>query len=189
MLPPSISHIRYNKADNLLQIANDAAAAIKMGSGERKLLAYYAAQSTGFRPASATVMKSTGLSKSQVFRNRQKLIDHGLALMIKKGERNSQFVIDWSRAKIYASLDRKLTSKNSWFAPMVPPGTKYKAQRQISMFALRYGDLNNIVDQLSNMSEDDYQFLVRKVRDSGRIHEIRKGSDKRPDLHPAGKSR
>lgn len=168
LLPPSIKHIRYNKTDNLPQIANDAAAAIKMGPGERKLLAYYASQSTGFRPAAETVMKNTGLSKSQVFRNRQKLIDHGLALMIKKGDINSQFVIDWSRAKIYASLDRKLVSKSSRFAPMTPPGTKQTAAHSISIYALRYGNLDDVINQLGAMSEVDYRFLVRKLMSGGK---------------------
>lgn len=162
MLPPAINHVRYDKKDNLPQIAIDAAAAIKMSKGEGRLLAYYAAQSSGFRPAVSTIMKYTGLSRSQIFRNRQKLIDHGLALMIMKGETNTQFAIDWSRAKTYATLNRQMVSKTSRFAQMTPA----KAQCGLSIFYLKYGDLKEIVQQLNKMSETEYNALVRKVNNA-----------------------
>lgn len=156
MTPPRIRHVGYERDDNLVAIATDAAAAIHMGKGERALLLFYAAQSSGFRPALKTIVSATGQSRSQVCRNRAELDAHGLISV--SGDCLS---IHWDRAKLYASLDPRLTSKRCFFAPAGP-----KQPRRISLFDLRYQPLEALLPRLAALSDDDFAALCRRLKRS-----------------------
>ena len=159
--PPVLCHIRFSKHDDYQELADKAAKAIHMSKGERNLLKYYAAQSSGFSPSLKAAANATDQDRSQVWRNRQKMIDQGFALMVYGPSGSERFLIDWSRLKLYASLDPQKTSKKSKYLPMVPPNEKPK---HMSTFELRYAPMEEVIAKLSAMTPEQYEHLVRSVR-------------------------
>ena len=107
-MPPKIIHIGYDRSDNLVAIASDAAAALHMGKGERNLLLFYAGCSSGFRPSLQAIANATGQNRSQVYRNRASLIKKRIV-----AESADRLKLDWRLIKIYASMDPRMTSKRS----------------------------------------------------------------------------
>lgn len=154
-MPPRVRHVGYKKCDDLAEIATEAAAALHMGKGERALLQYYAAQSSGFRPALQAIANATGLNRSQVWRNRAALEAHGLVSV----EDDIVFV-HWKRAKIYASLDPRLTSKRSYTAA----AQKKERLRRVSLFEMKYAPLEALLPRLAALTKNEYADLCRRLR-------------------------
>lgn len=144
--PPVLKHIRYSRHDDLLDLADRAAKAIHMSKGERKLLRYYALQSSGFTPSLKAAANATDQDRSQVWRNRQKMINQGFALMVYDSKGAEQLLIDWSRIKLYATLDPKKVKKGSKFSPMTPPGDRHVP---VTLFELRYAPEEEIIGRLA----------------------------------------
>lgn len=153
--PPKVIHMRYHRGDSFAEIADLAATALHMGKGERALLSFYAACSGGFRPSLQAIANVTDQDRSQVWRNRAALVKHGIA-----AERGDSLVIDWSRLKIYASLDPRLTSKRSICAPLEPDYTR------MSVAEFKCAPLPELLARLTLMTEIEYADL------KCRLHEV-----------------
>ena len=167
MTPSRLIHLNYERSDNLLEIAQDAAAALHMGKGEHALLAYYAAQSSGFRPALMHIASITGLSRSQICKNKQALIVHGLA-----AEKDGCFYINWARAKIYASLDPSLTSKRSICAAF----NMNRRIERMSLFEFNTLPTNRLIAKLARLPETEFAALCRRIRKSNETNNIKHNS-------------
>lgn len=155
-LPPMIVHVGFQRTDNLCAIATDAAAALHMSKGERALFCYYAAQSSGFRPALQAVANATGQNRAQVWRNRAALIAHGVAMF-----QDDRFIIDWGRAKIFSSLDPRLTSKHCTIAPV---GSIDLQPQRISLHELKYGPLETLIQRLAALTDIEFAALRRRMK-------------------------
>ena len=156
-VPPRVVHVGYQRNDNLRAIAADTAVALHMGKGEKALLMYYAAQSSGFRPALQAIANATGQNRSQIWRNRAALERDGLVLL-----RDGQLIIDWNHAKIFASLDPEMTSKHCVIAPALSP-VPWKDQR-VSALEMKYGDFETLIPKLANLSEEEYATLKNRFK-------------------------
>lgn len=148
ILPPKVIHTKYQKTDNLAEIAADCAKALHLSKGEADLLRYYSTTSSGFRPALKTVANAIGKTTVQVWRCRDKLADIGIVT------KDGDIVIDWQKAKTFASLDPKLTKKNCVRAKRsaVPLNKDLIAALPESM----------AVQILSEMTESEFQKFMRK---------------------------
>ena len=163
MTPAPIKHIRYSRHDDMRQLADAAATAIHMPKGERNLLAYYATQSSGFTPSLRTIANATGQSRSSVDRNRQKLVDHGIALTVYNGKRRT-FFIDWSRVKLYGTLDPAMTRGDHLkFMPLVPPASQ--TQAVLTPNDLRFLPMDELITRLAAMSPKSCQELLSHIGD------------------------
>ena len=163
MTPAPIKHIRYSRHDDMKQLANAAATAIHMPKGERNLLAYYATQSSGFTPSLQAIANATGQSRSSVDRNRQKLVDHGIALTVINGKRRT-FFIDWSRVKLYGTLDPAMTRGDRVkFMPLVPPGPR--PQTVLKPSDLRFMPLDELITRLARLDPESWENLLRNTGD------------------------
>ena len=150
--PPRISHIGYRRDDCFADIANRAATALHMGKGERALLGFYAVCSSGFRPSLQAIANVTGQDRSQVYRNRNALIKHGIV-----AERSDALIVDWNRLKLYASLDPRLTSKRSICAPLV------RANARMSLLEFKSSPMTDLIPRLSVMTDSEYADLRQRI--------------------------
>lgn len=163
MTPAPIKHIRYSRHDDMRQLADAAATAIHMPKGERNLLAYYATQSSGFTPSLRAIANATGQSRSSVDRNRQKLVDHGIALTVYNGKHRT-FFIDWSRVKLYGTLDPAMTRGSRLkFMPLVPPASR--TQAVLTPSDLRFLPMDELITRLASMSPKSCQELLSHIGD------------------------
>ena len=171
--PPAIVHFNYERTDNMTEIARDCAKAIHMSKGEAALLAYYGSQSSQFKPALNHIATETNQSRSQVARNRAALIKHGLA-----AEYKGRLYIDWGRAKIYASLDPRLTSKHSTFAPMVLPWQR----KRVTVRDYITMPLKKLCERLAALLPEEYDSLRQEIaayerrKHEGTLHLPRNGT-------------
>lgn len=159
--PPSVKHIRYSRGDDLPSIASECANAIHLSKGESALLRYYACQSSGFRPSLQHIADQTGLSRSQVARCRNGLVSKGLCLAVLGNQETRSVIIDWSRAKLYATLDPKKT-RHGVFASVAP--AKKATANPVSLYDMRYAGLDKLIDKLSKITDEQYAALVKKIR-------------------------
>lgn len=151
--PPKIKHVHYRHSDSFEKIASLAAAALHMGKGERALLSFYAACSSGFRPSLQAIANATGQNRSQVWRNRNALIEHGIA-----AEQNDVLVIDWNRLRMFASLDPKMTSKRCICAPLDLDPTR------LSICEFECAPMPDLLARLSSMTDKEYADLRTRLR-------------------------
>lgn len=158
MTPPKIIHFRYNKIDDRNEIIEKASATLHMSKTEKSLLSFYAHCSSGFAPAVSLITAATHINRSQIFRCRSKLIEHGVAAT----SGNSLF-IDWSRLKLFSTLDPRLTSKRMTVQPVSLKKCDYNIY--MSLFELRYSDLDGVIKKLTAMTENEYNILRLKVKE------------------------
>jgi len=151
-----VTHIHYNPSDSFDAIVKDASTALHMGKGERALLSFYATCSSGFRPSLKAIASATGQNRSQVWRNRNALVNHGVA-----AECDGSIVIDWSRLKLFGSLDPKLTSKRSWCAPL------NSFDERLSIFEFKSLPFSELISRLSAMTENEYGGFCRRLKNHG----------------------
>ena len=150
--PPRIHHTNYCREDNLAEIARDCAAALHMSKGEAALFEFYAKCSDGFEPAANMIAEATDQSRRQVLRNRAALVGHGV---IAANER--EILIDWQRAKTFASLDPKLT-RGAVIAPI-------RTERKPPMSVVEWHTLpmRVLIQRLNTMSEKEYDQLKQRL--------------------------
>ena len=152
-MPPKIIHRAYTKDDDFRKLASEAATALHMGKGERAVLLYYASCSPGFRPSLQHIANVTGMNRSQVYRNRAALERDGIAEVS-----DDRVLLDWSRIRIFASLDPRLTGKRHYRAPL------RTEKERLSLFEFFYGGMSDLVRKLAALSDDDYAALKQRLR-------------------------
>ena len=157
MTPPAIHHINSIASDDRRSLASLCSQALHMGKGETAMLAYYATRSEGFRPAAQTVCKETGLSRMQVFRMRDKLCEHGVALI-----NSGSLILDWKRIRTFASLDAAMTSKRCVCAPVRAKKGHYTIYIPNSVIVkLESCSVEQVVKILGAMTEQQFQAIRR----------------------------
>lgn len=73
-------------------------------------MCYYAAQATGFRPSMSCIDEATHIGTKHISSHRKQLVDKGFI-----GYDGNTIVIDWTRIRAFAAMDRSLMGKpSSW---------------------------------------------------------------------------
>lgn len=119
--PPKVTHLHCRAADERQALCQLCGAALHMSKGEIKLLRYYAEQQNGFKPALQHIANTLEMNRSQIFRNRRLLEQHGVILV-----QDDRVYIDWQRIRLFSTLDPALTSKRCYAAPVKPEKCNYK---------------------------------------------------------------
>lgn len=157
MLPPAIRHINSFAIDDRRDLSLLCSKALHMGKGETAMLLYFASCSDGFRPAAQTVCDRTGLSRKQVFRMRDKLCEHGVALL-----NDGSLILDWKRIRTFASLDAAMTSKRCLCAPVTAKKGYYTIYIPNSIIVkLESCSVEQVVKILGAMTEGQFQAIRR----------------------------
>lgn len=160
--PNKIVHVKFTKGDDFATLTNKAAKATHMGRGEASLLMYYAACSSGYRPAAKHVAESIGVDEGYVYVLRKALESKGVISVM-----SDAVIVNWDRIKILASLDPKLTSKESWIKPQTPAVIDRIGKTMLlhpTFYELYTEPLSRIIDMFGCMSNAEYATWRRIFR-------------------------
>lgn len=153
--PKAIKHRGVAPQDSRKEMVADCANAMHLAKGSRKVLAFYARCGNSFRPAVQTIMSETGLSKSQILRDRDELVRKGIIAVT-----SDKIIVDWNRIKCFAMLDPKMTRKN---VTCLPVPVNYE-RPHIDLSELLTMDDDALVEKLATMSEAEFKELRRKAK-------------------------
>ena len=109
--PPCIRHVgRRPPQDMQSSVVDRALLNLRVPKAACKLMKFYAAQATGFRPSLKMIDTATGIGEKHVSTARQMLVRYGLIAYDGK-----TVLIDWVRLAAFASLDAKaMGQKRNW---------------------------------------------------------------------------
>lgn len=109
--PPAIKHVGQRPSqDKQSLIVDQALANLRIPKAASKLMKFYAAHATGFRPSLKMVDEATGIGVKNVSTVRSMLMRYGLI-----DYDGDNITIDWLRLCAFASLDPyKMGKKKSW---------------------------------------------------------------------------
>ena len=112
--PPVVKHVGQRPSqDKQSLIIDQALANLRVPKAASKLMKFYAAQATGFRPSLKMIDESTGVGIKNVSTIRALLVRYGLITY----DGNS-IIIDWLRLCAFASLDPdRMGKKKNWNIP------------------------------------------------------------------------
>ena len=154
--PKAIKHRGVAPQDSRKEMVADCANAMHLAKGSRKVLAFYARCGNSFRPAVQKIIDETGLSKSQILRNRDELVRKGIIAVT-----SDKIIVDWNRIKCFAMLDPKMTRKNM---TALPVKVNYEAPH-INLPELVALDDKALVQKLATMSEAEFKHLRKKAKE------------------------
>lgn len=157
--PPRLSHRNSNVNDDKIELCFDCASRLRMSKGERSLLLYYAACSSGFRPSVQLIADRTDLNRSQVFRCRKKLEEHGVVKVLE-----DRVIIDWNRIRLFASLDPAMTGRHVTIAPVSLAKSLAPVKPSDHFFTL--APLEEVCDWFSKIGSTEYSKWRRNYRAS-----------------------
>ncbi len=110
MRPPMVKHKgRRCTPEEMEGLVGACGDNIHLTSGGKRLLLFYATCYGGFRPAKKLIQKETGINPAHLYGYKKELQDLGL-LSIEEGTR--AIYVDWSRIRLYSTLDPELTNKH-----------------------------------------------------------------------------
>ena len=133
----------------------DCAKAMHLAKGSHKVLAFYARCGNSFRPAVQKIMDETGLSKSQILRDREELVRKGIIAVT-----SDKIIVDWNRIRSFAMLDPKMTRKNM---TCMPVSTGYE-RPHVDLPELLMMDNDALIERLATMSAAEFKELRRKAK-------------------------
>ena len=154
LLPPLVLIHTYRKnTDDRDHLCDMLKPVLRMSKGEVTLLKFYAKQTNGFRPSAQYIANSINVSRMQVFRLRDKLIDHGLA-----AKDNKHLFINWDRIRLFSTLDPAMTGKNPYIKKINIKKCYYK-DGLIPFNFLEYGKQEQVVKYFSAIDEKEYAHI------------------------------
>lgn len=157
--PPCILHLHSNEADDRAELVSLCSSALHFSKGERKLMEYYSSCSSGFRPALTVIADKIGIDKRSVARLRQNLVEHGIALL----DRGRLF-IDWSRVRLFSTLDPHQTSKHDYIAPVeLKSGLLTQLEKLYKTCELDTLPIDEQCNLLSMLDEHEYEVFRNYV--------------------------
>lgn len=121
-----------------------------MSKGEVALLKFYAQQTSGFKPSAQYIANTIGLSRMQVFRLRDKLIEHGIA-----AKDDKRLFINWDRIKLFSTLDPMMTGKNPYIKKINIKKCYYKGL-SIPFDFLEFGKEEKVIKYLGALNNDTF---------------------------------
>lgn len=152
-LPLKLIQANLLPQDDRRRLVAKCAKALHMSGNEAALLSFYALQSSGFRPSVQSACKNIGASKSTVLNCRKRLVDHGVAAIL-----NDQLILDWSRIRLFASLDPKMTGRNPKIAPVQTSAIPMNIADMLAMPA------KDLVLLLAAMTDKEYKLFQKEIK-------------------------
>jgi len=109
--PPCVRHVGHRPPQDMQSSVVDRALLnLRAPKAACKLMKFYAAQATGFRPSLKMIDAATGIGEKHVSTARQMLVRYGLIAYDGK-----TILIDWVRLTAFALLDAKaMGQKKNW---------------------------------------------------------------------------
>ncbi len=151
--PHKIVHLNMLEQYNALECIKSASRVLSMKPGEEALLIFYCAHSSGFRPSVSFISGQTGLDKRSILRNRRHLEEDGLIAVT-----DSVIYVDWSRIRLFASLDARMVPKQRSKRRIAPVNVRRGGATFTDAFLLRCYTMpvSSLCRMLSSMPEEDY---------------------------------
>lgn len=156
--PPRLLHHNRRLSDDMIFLICKTAMALHLSKGEQSLLEFYSTCSSGFRPSQQYVADTTGLSRRHVAKVRQKLELNGLIKVT-----DDAVYVDWSRLRLFSTLDPSMTSKKGVVAP-VSLEPKTEATAPADDFFL-FAPLPDVCKYFSRMTARDFSKWKRNHRE------------------------
>ena len=109
--PPAIKHIGDRpEQEKQSLILNRALFNLRVPKAASRLMVFYAAQATGFRPSLKVIESATGIASHNISRVRQLLVAYGLI-----GYDQTYIIVDWVRLRGLAIADvKRIGAKRDW---------------------------------------------------------------------------
>ena len=102
--PPRILHVGGRPPDSEMSvILSQALSNLRVPRAASRLMIYYAAQSTGFRPSLSRITEKTGINQYNISRTRAQLVKRGLIAYT-----GDDVIIDWVRLSAFAACSKQL---------------------------------------------------------------------------------
>jgi len=109
--PPAVKHVGNRPSQEMQSlIINQALAVLRVPKAASKLMKFYAAQATGFRPSLKTIQDAIGIDAHNISRSRSLLMAYGLI-----GYDGNNIFVDWLRLCAFASMQPQMMGqKKKW---------------------------------------------------------------------------
>lgn len=155
--PPRIRHLSGNLSDDRETLSLLCACALHMSKGELRLLQFYAECQNGFRPSQQLVADKIGTDRRHIPRIRKQLEAHGVVL-----HREDVIFVDWSRIRLFSTLDPRMTRKIASVAPVSIEERPEQPDPDPDFF--QFAPLQDVCSWFSSLNEIDFSRWKRKLR-------------------------
>ena len=156
--PPRLLHHNRRLSDDMILLICKTAMALHLSKGEQSLLEFYSTCSSGFRPSQQLAAEMTGLSRNHIPKIRAKLEKNGLIKVV-----NDAVYVDWSRLRLFSTLDPSMTSRKGVVAPVsLEPKTEPTAPADDFFL---FAPLPDVCKYFSRMTAQDFSKWKRNHRD------------------------
>lgn len=165
--PPRIRHCYRKTSDSMDELSLLCASALHMSKGELALLQFYSECQNGFRPAVKLIAEKTGMNRSQIFRCRTRLEEHGVVKV-----EDDVVLIDWNRVRLFSTLDPRMTHKKASIAPVSVVKAQQQADPEPDFF--HFAPLSDVCSWFGSLNSEDFSRWKRNLRrnpDKLRLHQ------------------